>query len=1067
MTINISIYRFLNSLTSRVKATSAALVAAAAAIAVMASSCADDIGYRDYAVVEGLAATVTIPVKLTDREALSRADVPDYRITSLWVGIFNASTSELKGSVVKENLTDDSANAKWEEIEIATTSGKCHVVAIANFESRYALRDDGSVITMRQAISEIKTWDDYDNLAAVFTPDGEISIDEPLNALLMSGTYSEEYSEDQETTHPGVTAPASTLLTIAPGNFRAPGAIHLRRLISHNTFNVAFNPDNVESFKLTSWQVHNVPNSCWMRERGDQENFINSGEAKKINGLAVENSNINTVAVTSGNKLTFDFWQLENRHTGLAPSSSYTAADVYHYRDREFKAADGTNTGVFSSLVATADSDAYAQNATFVTFTVEMTMKVDSEGNKLTDKNIAQRNVEATYTVHLGYCENRDDPFARARDFNCRRNSRYTYNVTVNNVADLHLETKRDGAERVPSIEGNITDIADRYVQLDCHYNVLNVYFSREDLEDFKYYLHAYDQNGQRIVFSSESGVPREGDDDFRYFSWVEFRPTTSESVLSAYKPRSGTYADGKTYLLSDMKGKPGGYYTLFINEYAYEETGADGAIAEKDRYNWRWFVNQPDRRVWLNVLGEVSADKESIYHSSKYAISQRSIQTYYDRDQDISALGVEHLNESLGLNMRNNYNTAGASYPDGIGYKSSSGRYIVAQYIMGRAASSSTGGNWRDNYYNWTKVIDQTRPQTVNECSNTPQNFYQAAKTLTLPAYNDVSSFSGKTSYDPDQTSRPKYVNMISACMNRNRDLDGDGKIDRGEVRWFVPSDVQNIRMILGRQALTTPVMDYESINYQLSSANGDNSRLLMACANGKTLWAMEGLSLSWWKQWSNEPWQVRCVRYLGSDFNDFTPDTHAALPYYRSDESTDIIEMGRIDSRAIRQEPYTDSRYVMPPHVLNDQRYNRCYKAFEVSTEVIVLNAANTGLSSNMLWSDYLRAHNPCAKLDTATKKGWRVPNQKEAAIYSTFNASDGTPYHSAEGTGVTYLMTSTFTYFDRQGNTYDGGVISEADLLSLKIVTATGNGTQGGGVVYVPNTIFGVRCVRDVVR
>ena len=45
---------------------------------------------------------------------------------------------------------------------------------------------------------------------------------------------------------------------------------------------------------------------------------------------------------------------------------------------------------------------------------------------------------------------------------------------------------------------------------------------------------------------------------------------------------------------------------------------------------------------------------------------------------------------------------------------------------------------------------------------------------------------------------------------MNRNRDLDGNGRITADEIRWFLPTSGQMLRLILGRNGLKTPIMNY-----------------------------------------------------------------------------------------------------------------------------------------------------------------------------------------------------------------------------------------------------------------
>lgn len=93
--------------------------------------------------------------------------------------------------------------------------------------------------------------------------------------------------------------------------------------------------------------------------------------------------------------------------------------------------------------------------------------------------------------------------------------------------------------------------------------------------------------------------------------------------------------------------------------------------------------------------------------------------------------------------------------------------------------------------------------------------------KTQYVPAMRTItSSLSGNSghynsqasSYDP-QTSHntAQYIQAIFSCMNRNKDENGNGKIDAAELKWYVPAAGKYLRVILGRNNLITPLMGYE----------------------------------------------------------------------------------------------------------------------------------------------------------------------------------------------------------------------------------------------------------------
>lgn len=1030
---------------------------------------------------EGLPAEITLGIDTGEFGQISRADMTpglDKRVTSLWVAVYNVASGARTGMFVFKDL-DESLNHDLRDIKLSTLSGKSYVVAVANYDMRFGFTPGSeSPVPLEEALADADTWTKYRSIGVSFDKEFNVNIEAPINALLMSGFYT-------DSKHTGGSRPSFDVLDIKPGMSRPSGAIHLRRLISQVKFRISYNAKNIKSFTLKSWQVCNLPSATFMHEREDSEELRNVTDIMSADANPFSNSILMSNHGVDGSTYTFDFWQLENRRTGLPPADTYTDDDVYTYREKEFKNADGSNTGKYMSLVDGPDSDDLNNMAGYVRFDVSMEMSVDENGDKIGD-DLVTRLVETSYIVHLGYCEG-DKPMQKATDFNCRRNTRYTYNVTINNVGDLIVETVKD--EKNPAVEGVVSDITGQYYSVDAHYSAVNINLTASDINNFQYYIIAYDLQGSEVVINSlkPATVPAEGTDRFKYLSWIELRPTKSRTVLADYKPRKGKNSDGETYLLSEIADKKpdAGWYTVFVNEYVYEEGKyADGN--ESGSTAWHGYVNRPERRAWLNVTGNVSDDGVSIHYVSKYAVAQKSIQTYYQLGSP-SGLGVEHTNESLGLNLRNGFNpyinTSGGtnSTTTTPGRNRLSGRYNLAQYLVGSTGSSLS---WRDDRILWSKFISASKPQTVNAVNN--QGIKLDARTASsnpvpLPMivarnngneYN-ISSFTG---YDPDRTSSPKYIEAITACLNRNRDLDGDGYISADELRWFVPTTAQYVRIILGRRSLEDPLVDfttYSRLPNNSGTNNGYNSSLLFYTSDGRMMWMMEGTSESEWRQWPSScaaPWEVRCVRNLGGNQTVINAD-NVTQPAFMRREGTNIIDLKYYESRSIREEAYQSSTYPMPVHHLYDQRYNRCYKAFEFFDSILPLNDSRLGLyGKNIEWSSYLQKNNPCAALNYTGKRGWRVPNQKEMTILGILGLQNLNSLGS-----TMYLLTSTYSYFDFSGyapgsNPYDpDGTISGVYRFPMKVIVSSGITTQSDAVnnVTISNAYYGVRCVRDVVE
>lgn len=85
-------------------------------------------------------------------------------------------------------------------------------------------------------------------------------------------------------------------------------------------------------------------------------------------------------------------------------------------------------------------------------------------------------------------------------------------------------------------------------------------------------------------------------------------------------------------------------------------------------------------------------------------------------------------------------------------------------------------------------------------------------------------------------------------------KDLNGDGKIDEDEVRWYLPSVRQCIFAWCGKKSLPTEI-SFETTNYATSTNLGF-----------RIWWALEGTAISSWANMETNP-MIRCVRNLGTN--------------------------------------------------------------------------------------------------------------------------------------------------------------------------------------------------------
>lgn len=1083
---------------------------------VVIQSCADnDLETPPDFSVSGADVKVNLSLTLPEMDVKSRGDLSEAqtnRVESLWVGMYSAATGERTfGQVMidtdKPVQTTNHPDPAYSLKDIATKSGYTYIVAVANIDWKgRQYNADGTYTegTMRDLLAAADTWEKFCAIA-IQTPEfsGTPSVTDPVqyNELPMSGVY---YSSPNDPTSIHAREVEKVFIPATTGTYTLTGKIHLRRLISHIKFNLI--PKNGVELTPGSFQVVNAPLNAWAIERnGTSEEFPEAFRAANSTAVPVTAADkvaegffnspnildIQAVANTNG-QFAFDFFQFENKHTGEAAN--------YADREKEAKTETGTttdkgnqivsNTGVYTALCPGGVWN-YNNTATFVVINCRVSPG-NLQGGLAGVTAGAATYGDAVITVHLGYIG------GDANDFNCYRNTQYIYNVTIGGVNDIAVEAINE-TEGKPGIEGIATQITYGYLQLDCHYNRFNVNLSNAERsgEGFGYVVEAYDENGSRIQFDESTA----GNYDSKYSDWVTFVPTTGQDVYAEYP------GDGKPELIKlsemhDVANHPHGtgdtdktntdskWYTVFVNEYVYETS------SDETGGNWKKYVNLPDRRCWIKVDRKSSPDGESVFVSSKYALSQKSIQTYYNTatTANIGAVGLEYTNESRGLVLHSLYGTSQTGTLNG-----NDGRLNTWNFIN---KTNAYPGYTGEQDLNWSSIVNQTAPQLVNavtaQGANYPAKISQSEITgsdwsnfIPLPQllnnlYIDVTAYettySNQTNieeiaYSPyavyyapqnitsyEDSPNHQIIEAIQACMNRNRDNNGDGKISRDEIRWYVPATGKYLRMILGRNSLNSPIMDYAAVGNKLyfptynttnNNYKNPNTRFKLFTSSREVVWAFEGVSLSRISQpWSVGFWEVRCVRNLGTDLATIsdgdTDGTTMALTLDGTNAAGGTVTLTYYDSRSVR----APIQGQLPIHPITDQDYNRCAYKFQYAAPTeggywnYTLSGDNPNQTSINNWID----ENPCRNLNQGGHTDWRVPNQKEVSILRNLKLLEKMPNDD-------YLLTCTRELYNSNGNRVDGtGIKDDCRLLSACNIQACAFNTGRGYRIHV-------RCVRDV--
>lgn len=1088
--------------------------------AIAVTSCNDNFDSKPDYTVRGEDVVMKVDFSFPRMEVKSRAalDEPSLNnVTSLWIRTYSSETGLATSDwieVPEEDLpTIDTEVAH--PVNIRTKSGPSYIVAVANVSNNGVTSDDLTPRPLSELLENADTWAQFLDIAAV-TPSSRDRVNAPVPPLTMVGSYSPlvvngthpepaRIDEWQNKNFTSYFIPASESIV----DMTEDGAIHMRRVVSHINFNII--PANDLTVAVNSYQVVNAPRYGWLYERpavgnlttnfGDQATSEENAASYYADVPAFSSQYITEYTQDNNVCSTFDFWQGENKHTAVQ--------DIENYVDRSQRGT-GDNSTLYTSLTGDVWTPNNEASYVLVNCSIEYknSIQVDQNGALQAGGTTVSRTGEVTYIVHLGALNGNND-------FNCFRNVEYTYNLHVNGVNDIRIDAHATDAtypEAYHGEEGMVVDLDNSTIDLDAHYATFNIQLTEAELRqpNFGFILITY-ENG--VQYTITDALTQEGTGvadkiirdekgnviPAKYYNWVELRPTTDANTLATYRSRYNAAVNEQvTFLLTDLKASENGtawdamtpqmrsasgWYTVFVNEYTYEPmyTGTDRYANEEWNGNgqpaWMGYVNQNPRRFYIRVTQSVSPDGNSIYARSKYGVSQQSMMTYYSEDiwapadGDIAAgtaIGVERENETLGFNLAHSF---------GGGSRTDNGRWNTAQWLMnsGTATNLTINSNNANNRPQWVNFIEPN--QALNVAAVT--GLYAQggpeipAHTAPLPAVVYSAQGNNYIFNDPQQNNNYR-IEAINACMSRNRDNNGNGRIEPDELRWFVPGMDTYLRLMLAAGSLPEPMIDYAKITQlphtntghtgwvQPTAGNYDFkndycSRYMYVSSNSGfcVMWTMEGTSVSEYNpSWANNsfhPWQVRCIRNLGSNMTTVSAE-HKVASAYTHDSDRKRFIMNYYDPASIRPNRYRGNGTEagqMPVHTLASD-YNKVYYAFEYSDDQIDIPAAYrpTGINNNYftLLQNFVNS-NPCRDKGT----DWRIPNQLEITIMRNAGLfNDSNP-----------CLSCSVNYF----NYRTGAGSNNIDEKLYMMVTST-NATQldANNLNNYRNTLT-IRCVRDV--
>ena len=677
-------------------------------------------------------------------------------------------------------------------------------------------------------------------------------------------------------------------------------------------------------------------------------------------------------------------------------------------------------------------------NATYVVIKGRLLLNNQSMRNLTLPDNSSNRvNVEAayadvTYVVHLGYARDKNiaDEMAgnsgsadyKLQDFNSLRNTNYTYKIKIDGLNSIYTHVIAEGddvetSKLMPGASGHFGLVTNDVYNVDCHYNAFVMSLKQSQVENFYYEISTPFSS----INSMEHPDHNTSDPDF---SWIKVRfngvekggnywnnvddGVTNAQLVQPYKKdvsdASNNAYNGRLYNLKQMKdfidANKGSwatiegssaynvYFSVYLDEYFYDNPpmSQDGTWGNTPLNYWHYFVNKSARYVSFGnttTATSFTKDRESSIIEPQLMIVQQSIQTHYST-MSADGFGVEHDNETP--NPRWYVVDANDAIPHNpsTAFSATNGWYNTWRYVKDVPWSTYVASTVDTKYHNLNMVAST------------------GANGLT------PSTVAGEADGNTDN---PYKASAIRLCMNRNRDENGNGKIDKNELKWYLPSSSQLGFVALCHFSYYDPLLDYNSLYgnsiYSRDDTYGNTYIILPEMtdltmngydtSNGTKYTAHTYVTSDYKKIATHEmintksydfsntsarPGQLRCVRNLGIEVDD--QETTSPREVYQF--ANNRFDLSYIESRSLRSDKAMDRELEPSTHFSEG---NRPYKYFRVAQDTVYIKKQSYG------WGDYVMLHdalttdkNPCRKYKDASEPesargSWRVPNLSELAL------------------------------------------------------------------------------------
>ena len=561
-------------------------------------------------------------------------------------------------------------------------------------------------------------------------------------------------------------------------------------------------------------------------------------------------------------------------------------------------------------------------------------------------KNGVSRSADVKYFVHLGDCS------LNPNNYDVERNCKYTFNITVAGVDKIIVEAQKQGNEQ-PGAEGVVLEYGNmgKNLMLDSHYEYMVMRFYQQDILNLKkaglgYYYQVYALGNHTDAMNV--GVQTTGSLNGVDTSWIQFAiKCDRDKSTSSYSSENDNRGEACSY--PGTKHQTNLYSIEEFLKYLYNNADINsfwtGSDSQKGKYiDATCFVseNYYSNLAWNKYVNNV--DKRAFYVANAVETSTDGRSVYAKAQYGLTQHNIQTF------------------------YDRSQANKIVA--------------------YGCETINDE---KGKNFTANGGGSKYGTSGTDKWNGRNNMMK--DITSSDSWATIQ-KNKSLIKACMSRNRDLNGDGKISNDEIRWYAPTIDQYVGIWIGEEIMST---EAKLFNKLTSTLKGESDRMLYySSTNGQnTYFSEEGMATNHYHSGNTTypPTLVRCLRNLKSNDEgyDQTPDK-----YYTWSLTTRQVSLDKVDENALN---VTGEQGELNSHTERSAG-NKPAKTFTIANNTYVDKSQTykVWVSQNNRWYEETVWNTQKQVVEGTVKcygnysesgdKKWRVPNQRELSVMYLIN-------------------------------------------------------------------------------